>query len=86
MNPTGIPRAIRELLDDPPITDLAPLRRVTAPALVVAQEGDPVHRAEVARGLAEALPAAELVLYRNSRAMLAGVADLTRRIAAFVGD
>ena len=86
MNPIGIPRAIRELLEDPPITDPAPLRRVTAPALVVAQEGDPVHRAEVARGLAEALPGAELVLYEDSRAMLAGVEDLTRRIAEFLRD
>jgi 3-oxoadipate enol-lactonase len=86
MNATGIPRAIRELLDDPPITDPAPLRRVTAPALVVGQEGDPVHRAEVARGLAEELPNAELVLYRDTRAMLAEVADLTGRIARFLRD
>jgi 3-oxoadipate enol-lactonase len=84
MNRDGLPHAIREALDDPPIGDPEPLRRVTAPALVVGQEGDPVHRAEVARELASTLPNAELLLFDDRDAMLAQVASLTQRIAAFL--
>jgi 3-oxoadipate enol-lactonase len=84
MNGEGIPRAIREVIDDPPIPDPTPIRRVTAPALVVGQEGDPVHRAEVARDLAATLPNAELVLFDGRETLLAQVAELTQRVAAFL--
>jgi 3-oxoadipate enol-lactonase len=84
MNSTGIPMAIREVIDDPPIRESEPLRRVTAPALIVGQEGDPVHRAEVARELAETLPNAELILFEDRHAMIAEVAVLTQRIAEFL--
>jgi 3-oxoadipate enol-lactonase len=84
MNGDGIPRAIREVIDDPPIPDPTPIRKVTVPALVVGQQGDPVHRAEVARDLAATLPNAELVLFDGREAMLAQVAELTQRVAAFL--
>jgi 3-oxoadipate enol-lactonase len=84
MNTDGIPHAIREVIDDPPIPDPTPIRRVTAPTLVVGQEGDPVHRADVARDLAGTLPNAELVLFDGRDAMLAQVAELTQRVAAFL--
>jgi 3-oxoadipate enol-lactonase len=84
MNADGIPRAIREVIDDPPIGEGEPLRGVTCPALVVGQEGDPVHRAEVARELAAALPGGELILFEDRHAMMAEVAALTQRIAAFL--
>jgi pimeloyl-ACP methyl ester carboxylesterase len=64
--------------------DPTPIRKVTAPALVVGQEGDPVHRAEVARDLAATLPNAELVLFDDRDAMLAQVAELTQRVGAFL--
>jgi 3-oxoadipate enol-lactonase len=86
MNADGIPRAIREVIDDPPIGEGEPLRGVTSPALVVGQEGDPVHRAEVARELAAALPGGELILFEDRHAMLAEVAALTQRIAVFLAD
>lgn len=84
MNADGIPRAIREVIDDPPLADGEPLKGVTTPALVVGQQGDPVHRAEVARELAGTLPNAELVMFEDRYAMLAEVAALTQRIAAFL--
>jgi len=84
MNAHGIPRAIREVIDDPPLASGEPLNRVTAPALVVGQEGDPVHRADVARELAATLPNAELILFEDRHAMLAEVAALTQRIAGFL--
>jgi 3-oxoadipate enol-lactonase len=84
MNADGIPHAIREALDDPPVRDPDALRRVTAPALVVGQEGDPMHRAEVARELAEILPNAELVVFPDRFALMREVPALTRRIAGFL--
>jgi pimeloyl-ACP methyl ester carboxylesterase len=84
MNREGLPHAIREAIADPPVTDPEPLRRVTAPALVVGQEGDPVHRAEVARELASNLPNAELLLFEDRDELLSEVAALTQRIATFL--
>jgi pimeloyl-ACP methyl ester carboxylesterase len=86
MNGDGIPRAIREAVDDPPVTDPEPIRQVAAPALVIGQEDDPVHRAEVARELAANLPNAELIVFENRYAMLAQVAELTQRVAAFLAS
>lgn len=45
----------------PPLPSLDPLRAVTAPALVVAQRGDPLHPLPLARRLAGALPHACLL-------------------------
>ncbi|HVM27919.1 MAG TPA: alpha/beta hydrolase [Mycobacteriales bacterium] len=49
------------LHDDRPLHDRAVLSRVTAPALVVAQFDDPLHRIDVARELTAALPCARLL-------------------------
>jgi pimeloyl-ACP methyl ester carboxylesterase len=84
MNRDGIPHAIREAIDDPPVRDLAPVRRVTAPAIVVGQEGDTIHTAEVARELADALPNAELIMFPDPQAMVREIPTLVARIAAFV--
>jgi 3-oxoadipate enol-lactonase len=45
-----------------PLTDLATLATVAAPALVIAQADDPLHPADVASQLAALLPQAELLL------------------------
>lgn len=86
MNADGLPRAIREVVDDPPITDPEPIRSVTAPALVIGQEGDQAHRAEVARELAATLPNAELLMFDEPPAMLEGMASLTQRVARFLEE
>lgn len=86
LNREGIPHAIREAIDDPPLRDTAPIRRVTAPAIVVGQEGDPVHTAEVARELADALPNAELIMFPDPQAMVRDIPSLVARIAAFVAS
>lgn len=49
------------LFADRPVHDVADLQRVTAPALVVGQEGDPLHRLDVAEDLVRALPSAHLL-------------------------
>jgi hypothetical protein len=54
---------------------------VTASTLVVGQEGDPLHPAQVARELAAVLPHAELVVFdRPGAALREG-----RRLRALVG-
>lgn len=84
MNRDGIPHAIREVIDDPPVRDMAPIRGVMAPALVVGQEGDAIHTADVARELADALPNAELIMFPDPGAMVREIPMLVARIAAFM--
>ncbi|MBI4259461.1 MAG: alpha/beta hydrolase [Actinobacteria bacterium] len=84
MNPDGIPHAIRECIDDPPVRDPEPITRVPAPVLVIGQEGDPVHAAEVARELAATLPRGELVMFPDPFALIRNIPDLVQRTAAFL--
>lgn len=51
----GVPGAV-------PVHDRAELKRVDVPALVIAQQGDPLHPVPVAEEFAAALPAARLVV------------------------
>jgi pimeloyl-ACP methyl ester carboxylesterase len=84
MNGDGVPNAIRESIDDPPVRDPEPITRVQAPALVIGQHGDPVHTAEVSRELADALPNSELVLFEDRFAMMREVPVLVQRVSAFL--
>lgn len=81
MNGDGIPRAIRQAIDDPPVRGSASISRVSARALVVGQEGDRVHAASVAREVAEAIPNAELLLYPSPQALLERIPEVVSRIA-----
>jgi pimeloyl-ACP methyl ester carboxylesterase len=85
MNGDGIPQAIREALDDPPLGDDASLmRRVTAPALVIGQRGDPIHAAGVAEELAEGLPNSELLIFDDPHALMREIPAVVQRVAAFL--
>ena len=85
MNGDGIPHAIREALDDPPLEeDAALMRRVTAPALVIGQRGDPIHAASVAEELAAALPNSQLVMFDDPNALLRDIPAAVQRVAAFL--
>ena len=57
---SGVARALRTLPDQTPVADRELLSAVTAPVLLLAQEGDPAHPDSVARELAEVFPAAIL--------------------------
>ncbi|HYH27880.1 MAG TPA: alpha/beta hydrolase, partial [Actinomycetota bacterium] len=71
MHGDGMPHAIREALADPPVaSDATSLRAVSAPALVIGQRGDPIHHADVAEKLADALPNSELVLFDHPSSLL----------------
>ena len=82
MRPEAVPNAIRECIDDPPVTGPGPLRAVTAPTLVIAHEGDLIHDATVARDLAGWLPNAELVLFGSYHELLENTPALVQRAAA----
>lgn len=72
------------LPDEVAVPDLAPLREVTAPALVVTCAADPLHPVSVARRLAETLPRATLHVYEMPGVFWTYRADLRRRVSAFL--
>ncbi|MGH2728618.1 MAG: alpha/beta fold hydrolase, partial [Actinomycetota bacterium] len=85
MNATGIPHALRASVDGgQPVTDTTSLSRVTAPVLILAHEGDPIHPAAVARRLAELLPNAELRMWPEPLAMLDDPLAFAREIGDFL--
>lgn len=59
----GLPVAVRSLPPVTPVPDRSALGAVSAEVLVLGQEGDPLHPAQVARDLAAALPKARLVVF-----------------------
>lgn len=63
---------------------LEALRRVTAPALVLATRGDAAHPLDVAERLAATLPAATLHVYDEPGVLWTHRADLRRRISDFL--
>jgi len=86
LHPNAISHAIRECIDDPPVSDPALLRDVSATAIVIAHEGDPVHDAGVARELAGALPRAELLVFPSYRALLEETPAVVQKVAGFLAS
>jgi 3-oxoadipate enol-lactonase len=84
LNPASIPHAIRECMDDPPVGHAEQLARVRTPALVIGQEGDPLHQAQVARELAAALPNAELVIFPDPHALIRDIPLVVQKVSAFL--
>lgn len=86
MNATGVPRALRAFADGrPPVTDASVLERVTAPALVLGHENDPIHPAEVARRLGELLANAEVRIWDEPLAMLDDFGGFADTVGEFLG-
>jgi 3-oxoadipate enol-lactonase len=84
LNPIGVPRAIREVIEDSPMQDREQMRAVTAPALLICREGDPIHPAEVGRVLAEVMPNAELMMYRDGGQMFSALPEILARVRDFL--
>lgn len=61
----GLPDLLAALPQDRPVHDRSALAAVTADVLLLAQEGDPLHPAQVARELAALLPRARLVVFEQ---------------------
>jgi 3-oxoadipate enol-lactonase len=85
MNPVGVARAIRQVVGDVAVDDRERLRAVTAPALIIAREGDAVHPASVARALADLIPSSELVMLGSEEELMDAIPDLVGRVSAFLG-
>jgi 3-oxoadipate enol-lactonase len=84
LNPVGVPRAIREVIEDWPIQDRAELRSITAPTLIIAREGDVIHPAEVARVLADLMPNTELMMFDDAFQMYTGIPQIVERVRDFI--
>lgn len=82
---TPVARALRSLPHEVPLTDRSVLTAVTAPVLVIGQEGDDAHPAHVARELAEVLPNARLEILPPGGVMWSHRARVRELIAGFLG-
>jgi pimeloyl-ACP methyl ester carboxylesterase len=86
LNMVGIPRAIREVIEDWPLRDRNDLAKVTAPTLIVARRGDVIHPAEVAETIAEIMPNAELLMFEDGDDLYASVPVIVARVAQFLAS
>jgi 3-oxoadipate enol-lactonase len=86
LNAVGVARSIREITRDTAISDREVLRAVTAPTLVLGQEGDGIHPIELARLLVELMPNAELVELGSEDELMARLPELVTRVAAFLAE
>src|SRR2546425_9062284 len=84
ITPVGVPRAIREVIEDWPLEDRRDMARVTAPTLLICREGDEIHPAIVGRVLAEIMPNAELMMFEDGMSMYASIPQIVERVRDFV--
>ena len=84
LNPVGVPRAIREVIEDWPLEDREDMRKVTAPTLIICRRGDEIHPAVVGEILAGIMPNAELLMFEDGVQMYESIPDIVRRVAEFV--
>jgi 3-oxoadipate enol-lactonase len=84
LNVVGVPRAIREVIEDWPLQDREDMRKVAAPTLLICREGDVVHPAVVGRVLSEIMPNAELIMFEDGMSMYSAIPQLVERVREFV--
>ncbi|MBI3648670.1 MAG: alpha/beta hydrolase [Actinobacteria bacterium] len=84
MNPVGVARAIREVVQDRAVRDREALRVVEAPTLIISHEGDSIHPAEVGRALAGLMPRSELIVLDSEEELLASIPVLVEKVAGFL--
>ncbi|MCU1589321.1 MAG: alpha/beta hydrolase fold protein [Frankiales bacterium] len=82
----GIPTAVASLPPVTPVDDRSSLAAVAADVLVLAQEGDPLHPAQVARDLAAVLPKARLTVFERPGVMIRERSRLRALISDFLND
>ncbi|MGZ8566896.1 MAG: alpha/beta fold hydrolase [Actinomycetota bacterium] len=84
LDPVGVARAIRGVIGQRAIEDRALLRKVSAPALIIARRGDALHPVEVGRSIAELLPNAELIELGSEQELFDAIPMLVERVARFL--
>ena len=80
----GVAGLVRSLITEMPLRDRVLLASVAAPCLVIGQEGDATHPAQVARELAAALPNARLHVFDAPGGLWAHRAALRPLLTAFL--
>jgi pimeloyl-ACP methyl ester carboxylesterase len=83
-NPVGVPRAIREVIEDWPIPDRELMRKVEAPTLLICRRGDDIHPAIVGEILAELMPNAELMMFEDGEEMYRSIPMIVARVNALL--
>ena len=84
LNPVGVPRAIREVIEDWPLEDRERMRAVAAPTLLICREGDEIHPAVVGRILEEIMPNAELLMFADGEEMYRAIPQIVARVGEFL--
>lgn len=84
MNAEGVPRAIRETVEEEVLTDPGALEQVEAPVLIISQEGDLLHTSEVAHELADAFRHSELIIYPSPEELIRDIPVVVQRVASFL--
>ena len=77
--------ALRALPEQAPLPDPTALSQVSAPVLVLAGTGDPLHPTEVARAVAAAFRHAELVVLDSPAPLLTHRREVRARLVDFLG-
>ena len=85
LNTEGVPRAIREVVDDRPLRDRNDMAKVTAPTLFICRRGDVIHPAEIGEILTDIMPNAELLMFDDGDELVAAIPMLIGRVAEFLG-
>jgi 3-oxoadipate enol-lactonase len=86
LNPVGVPRAIREVIEDWPLQDREDMRKVTAPTLIISREGDEIHPAIVGRILVDIMPNAELMMFEDAQSLYLGIPDIVAKVNELVSS
>ena len=84
LNPVGVPRAIREIIEGWPLRDREDMRKVTAPTLLICREGDEIHPAIVGRVLADIMPNAELLMFDDGEDMYTRIPEIVAAVRDFI--
>jgi pimeloyl-ACP methyl ester carboxylesterase len=84
LNPVGVPRAIREVIEDWPLRDREDMRRVAAPTLLICRRGDVIHPAEVGEILAGIMPNAELMMFEDGRHLYESIPVVVGKVREFL--
>ena len=84
LNTVGVPRAIREVIQDTPLADRGEMAKVETPTLLISRRGDVIHPAEVGEILADIMPNAELVMFDDGDEMWDAIPALVARVNEFL--
>jgi 3-oxoadipate enol-lactonase len=85
-DPAALGPAIRQVIEDTPVSDRVVLRAVVAPVLILCREGDPIHPAEVGRAMASLFPNAELLEFPDEVTMFQAMPELVQKVNTFLAS